>query len=107
MTGWTKYRRKIEKSRTVAKHTFRKKQFFVSQTSGELLLFLGYHVPGPLTKSLNTQNNRWCRMTLGHLGELNTIAHKPKFLVWSIFGILGPFALSVFLFRHPLGDVIA
>jgi len=26
---------------------------------------------------------------------------------WSIFGILGPFASSVFLFCHPFGDVIA
>jgi len=45
--------------------------------SAELLPVSDYRVPGPLAKSLVlcefSQNNRWCRMTLGHLDQFNQI----------------------------------
>jgi len=39
--------------------------------------------------------------------QISSISHMLKFLVFECFGILGAFAFSVFLFFHPLGDVIA
>jgi len=41
-------------------------------SSGTLAFFLGYHVPGPLTKSLvSTLETIRGGMTLGHLGQFN------------------------------------
>jgi len=45
-----------------------------SQSSAYFLLFVGHHIPGPLTKSyVKHSNNRWCEKMLGYLGQFNEI----------------------------------
>jgi len=67
--------------------------------SGELLLFNLSRPRGPHQKfDLNTQNNRWCKMTQSHLGQLNKfilievhtkfrqiICERQDFLVFRVY----------------------
>jgi len=39
-------------------------------SSGEFFVFLDYHVPGPLSKSLNTENNSLNKMAFGAFGAI-------------------------------------